>query len=432
MGLLPSFRPLNQKPAPLSSGQVEHGIRITLIEGVIAALFTVLIGGTFFNAFAIQLGANTQQLGLIASLAPLSTLIQLAYPGLQNKTRSRRRLLMTIIIPDRFLLWGVIFIPILLPRPLWIPFLLGTILLRSLASQLNNLIYQDWLADLIPIDRRNSYWWLRYTLGGPVGIVIPFAAGLVLDRCHGFSGFQILYWIALPLIVFDILLFLYQDEPPYRSHRSIDGRHLLHCLHVKEFRNYMVFFFGWTVFQGMLTPYTSYIMFKVYHLPYVLVSGLTVLATVTSTILYVTWGKIQDKYGVVSVYRYVLPGIALVSGLWAFVTANSYGLYILIFLLTGALNAATLVGGFCLLLSVIPGEARSEFLTINSVSIGIAGFLASNLGAAMLELFERLKPKAVGLDFSPLQWLFFLGSICSLLLALAFGKFVKPFPVQED
>ena len=104
---------------------------------------------------------------------------------------------------------------------MWIPFLLGTILVRSLAAQLNNLNYQDWLADLIPIDRRNSYWGLRYTLGGPVGIVIPFLAGYVLDHWAGFTGFQILYWVSLPLIVLDILLFLYQDEPPRQSHGSL-------------------------------------------------------------------------------------------------------------------------------------------------------------------------------------------------------------------
>ncbi len=431
MQLLPPFPPLSQKPALLSPKQVKHGIRITLVEGLIAALFSVFLSGTFFNAFIIQLGANINQLGIIASLTPLSTFIQLIYPWLQRKSCSRRLLLMMIMIPDRFLLWGVIFIPAWLPRPWWIPVLLRVVLVRSLAAQLNNLIYQDWLADLIPIDKRNSYWGLRYTLNGPVGIVIPFLAGFILDRWKGFSGFQILYWVALPLIILDILLFLYQDEPPRQSHGSIGLNHLFSCLRTKQFRNYLVFFFGWTVFQGALTPYTHYVMFKVYHLPYILVSGLTVSATITSTVLYVLWAKIQDKYGAFRVYRYILPSIALISGLWAFVTAQSYWLYFLIFTMTGALNAATLVGGFCLLLNVIPMAERSNFLTMNSVLIGFAGFLAPNLGAGVFQLLSWLRPEFSFIQFSPLQWLFLLGSIVSLLLALTFDKYVKPLEIDK-
>lgn len=426
LSFLPPFPPLRQKPAPLSPKEVEHGIQITLVEGVVSTAFSILIGGTFFNAFALKLGVNAGQLGLLASLVPLSTLVQLSYPWFQRKIHSRRRLLLAIVVPDRFLLWGVIFIPICLPQPWWIPVLLGVIFVRSLAAQLDNLIYQDWLADLIPIDQRNSYWGLRHTLGGPVGIVIPFFAGWVLDHWGGFTGFKILYFIALPLIVADILLFLYQDEPPRQSQGPTDWKSLLSSLQVKKFRGYLFFFGLWTIFQGALTPYTSYVMFKVYHLPFVLVSGLTVLSTVTSTILYVTWGKTQDKYGVFSVYRFVLPCIAVVSGLWAFVSAKSYFLYFLLFIITGALNAATLVGSFSLMLTVIPVEDRSIFLTVNSVSLGIAGFLAPNLGAYILDLFEWWKPNLFSLNISPLRYLFLLGSIGSLFLALAFHKFVKP------
>lgn len=386
----------------------------------------VCIGGTFFNAYAIQLGADAGQLGLITSLTPLSTLIQLAYPWLQRKSRSRRSLLLIFIIPDRFLLWGVIFIPVLLPRPWWIPVLLGNILLRSLAAQLDNLIYQDWLADLVPVERRNSYFGLRHTLGGPVGIAMPFLAGFILDRWPGFAGFRILYWIALPLLVLDVLLFLYQDEPPRQTQGAGETRQLFHCLRSQSFRRYLGFFFGWTMLQGALTPYTNYVMFKVYHLPFLFVSGLTVLATITSTLLYVVWGKTQDRYGPFKVYRYILPGIAITSGLWAFTTARGYWLYLAIFTASGALNAAILVGGFCLLLLVIPAADRSQFLTVNYVSLGLAGFIGPNLGAALLKLLEWLQPQIFGWHFSPLQLLFLIGSIASLLLALNFTRFVKP------
>jgi hypothetical protein len=49
-----------------------------------------------------------------------------------------------------------------------------------------------------------------------------------------------------------------------------------------------------------------------------------------------------------------------------------------------------LVGNFNLLLSVIPTTERFAFLTINSIMIGIAGFLAPNLGAFIIDLLEGL------------------------------------------
>lgn len=426
--LLKPFRPLDKKPRSLAQAEVEHGIRITLIEGVLATAFGLLVGGTFFNALIIKMGADTHLLGLIASLGPLSTLIQLIVPWLREKVYSRRRLLFWLVVPGRILAWGVILIPTLLPKEWWLPVLLATTLIRSLLSQLDNITYQDWLADLIPIERRSSYWGLRHTLSGPVGIVIPFLAGWILDRWSGFTGFQILYLIALPLMIADILLFLYQDEPPWRAGNRYSLRSQLHTLKLKPFRNYLFFFGLWNLLQGAMTPYTSYLMFKVYQLPYTFISGITVLATIVSTLLYVAWGRVFDQIGVRRVYCMVLPALSLVTGLWGFVDSHSYGLYLILFALTGAVNAATMVGSFNLLMSVLPVADRFVFLSMNSIVMGIAGFLAPNIGAYFIDLLSDLKLPLFTLHTLPIQQLFIFGSLGSLILALAFGKFLKPLP----
>lgn len=426
--LLKPFRPLDQKPRSLTKAEVEHGIRITLIEGVLATAFGLLVGGTFFNALVIKMGADTHSLGLIASLGPLSTLIQLIVPWLRERVYSRRRLLFWLVVPGRLLAWGVIFIPVLLPRAWWMPVLLAMTFIRSLLGQLDNITYQDWLADLIPIERRSSYWGLRHTLSGPVGIIIPFLAGWILDRWGGFTGFQILYLIALPLMIADILLFLYQDEPPWRAGNRFSLQSQLNTLKLKPFHNYLLFFGLWNLLQGAMTPYTSYLMFKVYHLPYTFISGITVLSTVISTLLYVAWGRVFDRIGVRRVYCLVLPLIALVTGLWGFVDSSSYGLYLILFALTGAVNAATMVGSFNLLMSVLPTADRFVFLSMNSIIMGIAGFLAPNIGAYFIDLLSHIRLPLSAFHTSPIQQLFIFGSLGSLFLALAFGKFVQPLP----
>ena len=430
--LLKPFHPLNQKPRPLAQAEVEHGIRITLIEGVLATAFGLLVGGTFFNALIIKMGADTHSLGFIASLGPLSTLIQLIVPWLRERVYTRRRLLFWLVVPGRLLAWGVILIPTFLPQSWWLPVLLAATLFRSLLSQLDNITYQDWLADLIPIERRSSYWGLRHTLSGPVGIVIPFLVGWILDRWGGFTGFQILYLIALPLMIADILLFLYQDEPPWQAGNRFSLRSQLHTLSLRPFRNYLLFFGLWNLLQGAMTPYTSYLMFKVYQLPYTFISGITVLSTVISTLLYVAWGRVFDRLGVRRVYCLLLPLVALVTGLWGFVDSKNYGLYLILFAMTGAVNAATMVGSFNLLMSVIPSTDRFVFLSMNSIIMGIAGFLAPNIGAYFIDLLSDIRLPLSVFHTPPIRQLFIFGSLGSLVLALTFGKFVKPLPESGE
>lgn len=426
MSTLPRFKSLKPMPRPLTPAEIEHGIRISLAEGVLASAFSLLVGGTFFNALVIKLGAGAKELGFLASLGPFSTVFQLIIPRLQEKVRSRRQLMLWLVTLGRSLAFSVILVPSLLPKAWWMPALAGLTLIRAFIGQLDNNTYQDWMADLIPIERRSSYWGLRHTLCGPVGIILPFAIGWALDRCSGFTGFRLLYLIALPFMVADILLFFYQDEPPRQRGGRMGGRSMLRTLDLAPFRGYLLFFGLWNLLQGATSPYTSYIMFKVDRLPYTFVSALTVVATVTGTLLYMVWGRTQDRFGVRRVYRHVLPLLAVVTGMWGFVNARRTGLYLFLFALAGALNSALMVGGFSLLMSIVPERERFVYLSVNSIIMGMAGFLAPNIGALGIELLERLKLQWFTPHTPAVQQLFIFGGFGSLMLGALFSWFVRP------
>ncbi|HEX7713501.1 MAG TPA: hypothetical protein VF531_05725, partial [Bacillota bacterium] len=109
-----------------------------------------------------------------------------------------------------------------------------------------------------------------------------------------------------------------------------------------------------------------------------------------------------------------------------------YGLYLILFAMTGAVNAATMVGSFNLLMSVIPSTDRFVFLSMNSIIMGIAGFLAPNIGAYFIDLLSDIRLPLSVFHTPPIRQLFIFGSLGSLVLALTFGKFVKPLPESGE
>src|SRR5579859_365334 len=78
--------------APLSPSVVRRGLRLSIIEGALSNVHITISAGAFLTGFALLLGANAFELGILGALPFLSQLFGFAGAYLEERLGERRRL----------------------------------------------------------------------------------------------------------------------------------------------------------------------------------------------------------------------------------------------------------------------------------------------------------------------------------------------------
>jgi hypothetical protein len=140
-------------PKPTISDQdVADGLRWITWEAVVAmGLFSVTTSG-FLAAYALVLGCNSFQIGVLAAIPFLTQPIQILAIPLVERIRRRKAIAVLAWIPAQ-LAWLVIaLIPIFLdvPGSSAVLMLLVTLAVRGVFVSITNCAWNGWIRDLVP------------------------------------------------------------------------------------------------------------------------------------------------------------------------------------------------------------------------------------------------------------------------------------------
>ncbi len=69
-----------------SDVRLERAMSYSVVEGSLATVMSTLLGGIFLTGFALQLGANRLQVGIMAALPTLSQAMQFIGVSFLNRT----------------------------------------------------------------------------------------------------------------------------------------------------------------------------------------------------------------------------------------------------------------------------------------------------------------------------------------------------------
>ncbi|NTV63083.1 MAG: BCD family MFS transporter, partial [Oscillochloris sp.] len=208
---------------PLSPAEVRRGLRISIWEGAVAnvhiSITGAVNGSVFLTGFALLLGANSFQLGLLGALPFIGQLFQFVGAYLEERAGNRRKLVLGGALGGR-LIWAL-----LLALP-FLTFLNGTqlaVFFLGLACSyaLNGIAanaWLSWMSDLVPARQRGSYFGLRNTVAAIAAMAATFLAGQALDgsRTQGneLFGYALVFGVAVLAALGAAVLITRQAEPP--------------------------------------------------------------------------------------------------------------------------------------------------------------------------------------------------------------------------
>ncbi len=421
--------------APLSPAEVRRGMRISILEGAIANVhitITGAIGGSLFlTGFALLLGANSFQLGLMGALPFIGQMFQFVGAYLEERIGNRRALVLYGALAGR-LIWALLltlpFLSVLNGAQLAI-FFVGLACSYALNGIAGN-AWMSWMSDLVPPQQRGTYFGLRNTVAALAAMAATFLAGQTLDafraRGHEAPGYAVIFGVAVLAALVAAALIARQPEPPLQPGARVSLAALFGApLRDQGFRSFMLAGTGWALVTGIATPFFSAYGLSVLGLSFATLGLTAIVTSAVSLVFGPLVGRLQDRYG----YRVVL--VACVLGTvplpwgWILSTPTSITPLWLTAIFSGVFWPGLTQGLANVLMDRAPRDCRGAALAAYSALTGLGTLAAGLLGGAIATLLAAAQFTLGPLTLTGMACIFALTSLGRAVMAGVFWKTLR-------
>lgn len=417
---------------PLSPAEVRRALRISTIEGAVATMnisITGAIGGSvFLTGFALLLGANSFQLGLMGALPFIGQAFQFVGAYLEERIGNRRALTLYGSLFGR-LIWVLLlalpFLTFLRGAELTI-FMIGLAISYALNGIAGN-AWLSWMSDLVPARQRGSYFGVRNTIVGVATMASTFVAGQMLDyyRLRGDEaiGYAAIFGVAVVAALGAAFLIARQPEPPLRPKARVSVRELIAGpTHDRRFRSYALAAAGWALVTGVAVPF-----FNAYGLNYLQLSfsvlALTAIVTSAVSLIFTPIiGRLQDKIGDRTVLLVCMLGTVPLPWGWVLSTPDNILPLWLTAIFSGVFWPGVNQGLVNLLMERAPADHRGAAMASYSAITGIGTLLAGLIGGIIATVLVGVEISLGPVLIVGLALLFVLTSIGRALMVGVFWR----------
>lgn len=399
----------------LTPEATRRGLRISVIEGSWATVHIVMTGNAFLTGYALFLGSNDFQLGLITSVPLLMQLFQIFGARLVERTGRRKLICAWGSFVGRFMWLPIAFLPLLFRTQALALFLClygFGMLLQNLAAP----AWLTWMGDLVPKEIRGRYFGLRNRVVGIVTMVASIVAGLVLDfardKGNEYAGFLAIQLISVVAAAVAFHYIRQQPEPPYRGERMPPlGEYVTRPLRDPSYQRILAFYLYWLFAVGISTPFFAAHLLKNLGWTFKQIAYLNIVTAVMTIVSQPFWGRLIDRYGhkpVLMVCEVVILHLPLY---YAFCPPGVRWPIWLNAVLAGLFWSGFNLAIFSLALAALPNKGRPGYMAAFSAWSGVMNFLAITFGGWLALRLSNVTFEVVGMALGNYQILFVLTSL---------------------
>ncbi len=402
--------------SPLSDKEIQQGLKISVIEGAFATLYTTLAGGMFLAGLALYLGANSFQIALLSGIPALSTVFSFLTNYLLRLTKSRKRLVIWSAGLGRtafVLLLPFLFLQV---KP-GVVFLLVVVALSSILMQIAGTTWTSWVRDLVPEERRGRFFGLRNAILGVMGVFAGYSAGRGMDYLKAAGneglGYALAFALAVLFGLISTLLLTRQPEPALAPRTQSGFKEVFFGpLQEPQFRRLTTFLAVWFLTGTLASPFYLVHLIKNLRFSFAAIAIYSMLGGVIGVLFQLLWGRAIDRFGSrpVTVLNFAVVGV--MPFLWLFATPE----FRLPIWIDGVLNGVVWTGAslglWNLLLDLADNPARKEsYFAIYTVVTGLGAFFASLIAGTVAQFLSKFHLALFGVRFYNYDVMFFLAGV---------------------
>jgi MFS family permease len=409
-------------PKPTISDQdVASGLRWLTWEGAAAMGFFSITTSGFLAAYALVLGCNNFQIGILAALPFITQPLQILVIPLVERFRRRKVITLASWIPAQ-LSWVLIaLIPLFLdvPSSSAVALLLVTIGIRGVFVSVTNCSWNSWLRDLVPQQVLGSFFARRQMWANLAAMTFGLAASFFVTYWEGHTPagnealgytFPLLFGavflgLASPLFMSLIPEPLMQPpaepQPSFFSTISIPFRD-------GNYRRLLSFLLLWGLALNMSIPFFAVYMLLRLGLPLSAVIGFSILSQAFNILFLRFWGTLADRFGFKAILSVSVSLYLLVVLGWTFTTMPeryplTIPLLVVLHILAGIASAGVTLATGTIGLKLAPKGQATAYLAAAGLATSLGTGLGPLLGGYLADFFSVRQLSLVFTWISPIR-----------------------------
>ena len=412
------------KPKPtISDRDMNSGVRWFSYEGMASTgMFSVVSSGLIV-AFALALGANNLQIGILAALPFLMQVLQLPSVWFVERFRRRKVIALMTWFPAQMMWFPIALIPLFIKTPSGgaISLLLILMASRSLFGAVTGCSHNSWIRDLIPQKNLGQVFSKRLILSTVGVVVFSLGAAFFVDfwqsRVTGQGNIlgytYVILFGALFLGTASVVFMAMTPEPLMQPVIGIQPsilKKLAAPFRDRNFRQLLQFLLFWGFTSNMVTPFFIVYMLKRLGLPLSWVIGLSILSQLVSIPFLRVWGRFVDRFGNKAVLSVCASLYFLVVLSWMFIAMPerhllTIPLLIILHILAGIAGAGLAIAVGTIGLKLSPRGEATSYLAGSSLAISLGAGVGPLCGGLLADFFST---RQLALDFT---WVSSLNSV---------------------
>ena len=396
---------LSPKPN-ISEAERARGITLFVWEGVSTMGFGSITASGFLTAYALLLGANNLQIGILAALPFIMQPLQLIQTPIVERFRRRKLMAVAAWTIGQSLWIPIALIPIALDVPggAAVAALLALVGLRGLLGTAMVVNRDSWTRDLVPRTALASFASRRLGYATAASIVISLAGSGFVDLWSTISSAdnQILgYTIVIAtgavfIAMASPIILALTPEPQMRLPEgpSVSPVRLLALpFQDSNFRSLMIFLFLRGFTTNLAAPFFAVYMLQRIGLPLSAVIAFTVLGQLANILFLRVWGPMADRLGCKVVLSVSGSLMALVALCWTFTTmperhAFTLPLIGVLFIFYGIGTAGVNVAMGAIGMKLAPEGNATPYLAGASLATNLGAGISPLLGGRFADFFS--------------------------------------------
>ncbi len=395
-----------QTKPTLTDQEKAQGLRLLTWEGMVSMGFFSITTSGFLAAYALALGANNLQIGILAAIPFITQPLQI--PTILLVERLKRRKL--IAVPSWFLaqaLWlPMALIPVFIGVPSGgaISLLLVLITVRGIFAAITTCGWNSWLRDLVPREILGRIFSRRLALSVVVAVVFSLGAAYFVDywRTHVLPENAILgYTFAL---LFGALflglaspVFMSRMPEPQMQYTNQPQLSLWKTITLplqdKNFKQLMKFLFFWGFASNLAIPFFAVYMLQRLGLSLSAVIAFSVLSQLSNLLFLRVWGPLADRFGSKTVLSICASLYLLVILGWIFTTMPeryflTTPLLVILHIFAGVATAGVTLTVGTIGLKLAPQGQATPYLAGASLATSLGVGLGPLFGGFLADFFS--------------------------------------------
>jgi MFS family permease len=386
----------------ITEEDLQKGLRGVTLDGLATKMTLSLTTGAFLVALALQFGASNSVIGLLAAIPMLTNILQIPAVYLVEQMRVRRAISVYFALAGRSTLLVIALIPFLFPADWAIAALVIGLLLKGAFGAVSQCAWSSWMRDLVPREKRGSFYAKRMSLAAIVGMVVSLVAGYYLDWFKaGFPHYILYSYTPLFLLAFlagmaNVWFIANIPEPRMKSKGVNIFGLMLEPFKNENFSKLMKFLVTWNFAINLAAPFFTVYMLKSIKLDMSTVVALTVLSQAVNIAALRIWGRFMDQFTNKSVLNVCGPLFIVSIFFWIFAMhpdrhALTIPLLIFLHIAMGIATAGTVLGTSNIAIKLAPKDAATSYLATSSVANSISAGIAPIVGGLFADFFAQRK-----------------------------------------